>query len=186
VDTVVFFAADDGVNGQELWRTGGTTVSTVLAMDIDQGPDASAPQELIRAVSASNDVLFFTATDGQHGREIWMARPGGTPFMKKDIFAGAVGSDPEFLASRAGVIFFAAEDHTSQGVTHGRELWSVHACCTAALVFDVRPGEVGSDPSDIAASGGLLYFAADDGVHGTEPWVVHDTADTTALLKDIV
>jgi ELWxxDGT repeat protein len=185
VDTVVFFAADDGVNGQELWRTDGTTAGTVLAMDIDPGPDGSTPEELIRAISAGNDVLFFTATDGQHGREIWMARPAGTPFMKKDIFAGAAGSDPQFLASRSGVIFFSAEDHTPQGVTHGRELWSVHACCTAALVFDVRPGVDGSDPSDIAASGNLLFFAADDGVHGNEPWVIHGTQPTTALLKDI-
>src|SRR5262249_11724720 len=40
------------------------------------------------------------------------------------------------------------------------------------LVLDIRPGPLGSDPLALANMNGTLFFAASDGVHGVEPWII--------------
>ncbi|MFP2899315.1 ELWxxDGT repeat protein [Corallococcus sp. 4LFB] len=39
----LFFVADDGVNGPELWSTDGTEGGTVLVADLRPGAQGSAP-----------------------------------------------------------------------------------------------------------------------------------------------
>jgi hypothetical protein len=40
------------------------------------------------------------------------------------------------------------------------------------LAMDINPGAPSSSPHDLANVNGTLFFAADDGVHGVEPWVL--------------
>ena len=40
----VYYSADDGINGFELWRTDGTEVNTELVKDIVTGAGSSSPQ----------------------------------------------------------------------------------------------------------------------------------------------
>ena len=63
----VYFAADDGISGVELWKSGGTPASTVRVADINSGSGDSNPNWL----TAVNGILFFAADDGTHGRELW-------------------------------------------------------------------------------------------------------------------
>jgi ELWxxDGT repeat protein len=72
-----FFAADDGVNGSELWRSDGTAAGTVRVTDINPGSDASSPA-LMTAVGSN---LFFAATDPTHGREMWMLGDEFAPIL---------------------------------------------------------------------------------------------------------
>src|SRR6185503_19868296 len=42
-----------------------------------------------------------------------------------------------------------------------------------------------SSPTNIKAIGNIAYFAADDGVHGSELWITNATNEGTKLLKDL-
>ena len=61
----LYFAANDGTNGRELWRTNGTT--TTLVEDIRTGSDGSYPDYF----TALGDYLYFQADDGTNGYELW-------------------------------------------------------------------------------------------------------------------
>jgi ELWxxDGT repeat protein len=43
----------------------------------------------------------------------------------------------------------------------------------------------GSSPADFRVFNGALYFIANDGVSGTEPWKTDGTPGGTARIKDI-
>jgi hypothetical protein len=39
-------------------------------------------------------------------------------------------------------------------------------------VWDVNPGLLSSSPSELTVGGGYLFFGADDGKTGVEPWAL--------------
>jgi ELWxxDGT repeat protein len=55
-----FFAANDGVNGNELWRSDGTGAGTVMVQDINLNAGSASPELSI----VNNGKVFFSATDG--------------------------------------------------------------------------------------------------------------------------
>ncbi len=58
---------------------------------------------------------------------------------------------------------------------------------TATLLRDIRPGVTGSDPAELTKGDHLLFFTADDGVHGRELWKSTGTGGSgTRLVKDIL
>ena len=63
----LFFTANDGTNGRELWKSDGTAAGTVLVKDINPGIAGSNPDNL----TAVDDRLFFAANDGTNGDELW-------------------------------------------------------------------------------------------------------------------
>src|SRR5215510_16063544 len=62
----LFFTADDGSTGQELWKSDGTAAGTTLVKDILPGPGTYYPRFLTNV----NGLLFFV-TDGANGSELW-------------------------------------------------------------------------------------------------------------------
>ena len=58
--------ADDGTNGDELWKSDGTSSGTVMVKDIHSGSSSSSPYEL----AAVGNTLYFGANDG-NGDELW-------------------------------------------------------------------------------------------------------------------
>ncbi len=76
---LLYFTADDSVNGRELWQSDGTAAGTLMVQDIYPGSTGSTPEWL----TAMNNKLYFAATDPVHGRELWDPPPvfGGTPYI---------------------------------------------------------------------------------------------------------
>lgn len=108
----VFFSADDGVHGYELWRTD-LQRTTELVRDISPRRGSSNPTHL-RAVG---DQIYFSADDGRHGRELWRASTA-TATLVADVNAGPASSNPREMTELEGAIyFFAATEET------GDELW---------------------------------------------------------------
>ncbi|MCL6503042.1 MAG: DUF4214 domain-containing protein [Pirellulales bacterium] len=174
----VFFVADDGVHGTELWVTDGTASGTMLVKDIKAGPVSS---DLGNFVAFAGQ-LFFTADDGTHGMELW--RSDGTAsgtVLVKDIRSGSAGSNPTGLVVSGSLLFFAADD----GIT-GMELWrSDGGTAGTSRVADIVPGATGSSPTNLVDVGGRLFFAATNGSVGTELWTSDGTSTGTTLVRDI-
>ncbi len=53
------------------------------------------------------------------------------------------------------------------------------------MILDDRPGSGGSSPAGFTLAGNTLYFTADDGLFGREPWVAGANLDGAALAADI-
>src|SRR5207247_1307532 len=71
---VLFFAAYEPSHGIELWQTDGTTEGTRLVADIQNGPGSGLPAGFRRGFNFG-DRIFFTASDGLSGEELWAYRP---------------------------------------------------------------------------------------------------------------
>ncbi|MBN1225936.1 MAG: hypothetical protein JXA79_03005 [Deltaproteobacteria bacterium] len=69
VNGTLYFRANDGVNGYELWKSDGTAAGTVMVKDVNPS-GGSSPEDLTNV----NGALYFTAYDGEHGRELWVCK----------------------------------------------------------------------------------------------------------------
>jgi ELWxxDGT repeat protein len=67
VNGTLFFTADDGSSGAELWRSDGSAAGTVLVRDINPGSFSSNPANLANV----NGTLFLVADNGSSGAELW-------------------------------------------------------------------------------------------------------------------
>ena len=111
----LYFHANNGVTGSELWKTDGTINGTVMVRDIYSGIDDSDPSGMI----VFKDKLIFKARDAVNGAELWETdgTTAGT-VMIRNIRPLGDSSSPSNFAIFAGRLYFGADD----GV-HGNELW---------------------------------------------------------------
>ena len=149
-DGLLYFWANDGTHGYELWVSDGTADGTVLVKDINAG----AVNSNIRCLTAYNDLLYFRADDGTNGTELWVSdgTADGTTQVK-DINVGG-SSSPDFLTVYNGLLYFGAND----GV-NGEELWvSDGTAAGTTLVDDLVAGGGSSYPYSLTVYDGNLYF----------------------------
>ena len=87
----LYFTADDGKNGNEIWVTDGTAEGTKLFADITDGSSSSEP----RFLTVFNHELFFTANNGETGNELFkLTLPDSTPMVSKgEILLEGRGND---------------------------------------------------------------------------------------------
>jgi trimeric autotransporter adhesin len=178
VNGILFFTATNAANGTELWKSGGTALTTVMVKDINPGAASSSPSNFLNI----NGTLYFRANNGVNGIELWKSdgTAAGT-MMIKDINPGAASSSPLQLSDLNGTLVFNALTPT-----HGRELWKSNGtAATTVLVKDIYTGIEDSHPSWFTDLNGSLYFAAVDAANGSELWKTDGTAAGTVLVKDI-
>jgi ELWxxDGT repeat protein len=124
--------------------------------------------------------------------ELWESNgsASGTSLVKEisPPLLGTNGSYPSYLANVSGTLFFSASDSNLLG-GHGRELCESDGTAAGTfLVQDIntKPNLVGgtysSYPKYLTNVNGALFFSADDGTHGREPWILPvSTASTTIV-----
>lgn len=119
-----------------------------------------------------------------------MARPSPAQVrLVLNSAASPLSSDPFPLERLGDRVLLGAE--SARG---GRELYITDGTAAGtALVTDIRPGPASAlavftpqgKVSLFARLGDRIIFAADDGMHGNEPWITDGTAAGTRLLKDV-
>jgi ELWxxDGT repeat protein len=166
---LVFFTADDGNAGREVWRTDGTAAGTFLLKDIAPGPGTSLlPGPGFATVG---NTVYFYAQDTEHGRELWRTdgTTAGTQIVADTCLGpcwGTHGEEPP--AVLGGYLFFQGQSGLwrSDGSAAGTYLWTVGA----------------GFPRTLTTVGTRVYFAASD-AGGSGLWVTDNSPGTTRLVK---
>jgi ELWxxDGT repeat protein len=174
--TTVYFAGRSDAHGVEPWTSDGTAGGTALLRDLWPGAGVRGPGDAgssrPRAFRAAGGLVYFTADDGDTGREVWRTdgTAGGT-FLLKDIAPGPDSSaevDPFFTQVGGTVLFFARSD-----MPYARRLWRTDGTTAGTVLVATACGEdcpaVG-DGSHSALLGGVLYFPASTSAEGGGLW----------------
>jgi ELWxxDGT repeat protein len=79
----LYFKADDGVHGEELWVSTGKKNETHMVTDIISVP---VEQAGISEPTSFGNSIFFAHDDPDHGRELWsLTEQGGEATLVRDI-----------------------------------------------------------------------------------------------------
>src|SRR5262249_41308020 len=141
VNGTLFFQANDGTHGLQLWESNGSAAGTLLVKDIN-GTSNSGPYFPANV----NGTLFFAAFDGTLGAELWESNgtSAGT-FLVTDLNPGTNGSYPHFLTNVNGNLFFTATDGTTRS-----DPWVVRPASNTAV----------SSSASLSAFGQIVTFTA--------------------------
>lgn len=179
----IFFLGSDPEHGQELWKTDGTEVGTVLVKDLMPGPASPA----FGTLTASGAQVFFSASDGVHGWELWRSDGTGEGTRMIADFAAApeASSSPRWITPyKNGVVFVADAD------TAGVSLWFTDGSENGTRMLSAMPGygipEIVAIDGPFTIIGDTFYFVMYDTARGLELWKSNGTAAGTVLVKDIV
>ena len=204
----VYFAADDGTTGRELWKTDGTSEGTVLVSDLYTGdydyirdgqnfgtyPNSSSPTQFVESAGA----LFFIARDGLElgataaqdisNYELWRTdgTDAGTAKVREIDATNVGGLTPSSeLFDVGGLLVFAADDGIS-----GEELWRSDGTEEGTLLYyEFEPGDGGtlSSVAYFTEHEGILYFTANEASteFGFELWRTNGTFLGTEMVIDI-
>lgn len=183
----LYFIAEYGTKGVELWRTNGTAAGTTVVREIRADTNSSFFNQSANgpydysSFAALGNTLYFAATDGALGFELWSTNGSdqGTQ-LTTDVRPGSAGSTPQSLTAVGSLLFFVADD----GSGAGNQLWRFDGSSSQRLSSTLA-GANGSGPSDLTAFGNRLAFTANTPASGTELWISDGTAAGTTLVRDI-
>ena len=184
VGSTLYFVADDGINGREIWKSDGTAAGTVMVYNtyaVDSDPSypvdprsfnhSSGPNEL---VSAGGRLYYRANPYIDVNAATLMTTDGtaeGTRQARTDMYVGL----PEqwrrsaWVSTVGSIVYFdAGELWRSDGTNEGT--YSLNA---------PRP------TSPMTTIGSISYFTAVSDVNDVELWKTDGTAAGTSLVKDI-
>jgi ELWxxDGT repeat protein len=162
----LYFSANDGIKGMELWRTDGTPNGTKRVKDIRVGSNGSSPSELTRV-----GTRFFFATD-VGGGQLW--KSDGT--ASGTVLVEALGDPFGALTKVGSNLFFAGPPGFPPG------LWKSNG--TAAGTMQIDDTTCGFEGCHLTNVGGIAYVSAfsDDGLELVRS---NGTVAGTYVVKDI-
>ncbi|MFC5411899.1 ELWxxDGT repeat protein [Larkinella bovis] len=174
----LYFVADNGTSGKELWVSNGTEAGTYMLKNINL-TGSSTPYYL----TVMNGALYFSADNGTHGRELWKTdgTAGGTRMVREINPSG--DADPMGLVANGNILYFSADNGTV-----GRELWKTDGTAEGTrMVKDINPAGSSMDAylaSQLVVYNGNVYFGAKTVAYGLELWVSDGTSAGTVLVKN--
>ena len=171
----VYFAASDGIHGDELWVSDGTTGGTRMVADLAAGDSASGPQGL----TVFQGKLYFSAFVA-NSLGLWRSdgTAGGTVLVKQGNF--------RLLTEYAGRLYFSGWDPE-----HGYRLWSTDGTAAGTTIADLTPGSGSLRPYAAVSNGSRLFLwgitVEPDGTpHSNDGmWISDGTAAGTSQISDL-
>ena len=213
VGNKLYFGANDGVHGEEIWVSDGTTAGTYLLKDLGPGGQPGG-----HSVVDLNGTAYFGFHD-QNGNAALYRSDGteaGTVLVRDGfmsvIVVGTIGGSVVFSARNSS---FKDEIWTSDGTYGGTkkiaslevresvesngvlyftahetntgiELWKTDGTIAGTvLVTDLNPGPSDSYPRLLTNVNGVLFFNGVSRPHGGL-WKSDGTASGTVLVKDSI
>lgn len=177
-NNAVYFFAKTASDGVELWKSDGTSGGTVEVKDINPG-SGNSYNNTYTSFFANNGILYFDATDGTNGVELW--KTDGTDnntVMVKDINTGTNSSNAENFTALGTNVIFSATD-----ATHGTELWKTDGTSGGTvLVQDIESGTGSSSPNQFVAFQNKIFFAATTGSAPLTTGGLYSTDGNSATL----
>ncbi|MCA0355162.1 MAG: hypothetical protein LCH85_24475 [Chloroflexi bacterium] len=186
LDSRVFFTANDGVHGQELWVSDGSNQGTRLVKDIN--PTGSANPYKLTAAAGQ---LFFVVSAGNN-EQLWVTNgtEAGTTMVYS--FSRPAAEEPAIVdlapvASGVIVMGYTAE--------FGIEPWfSNGSNAGTALIRDINPGKAGSEikvstccsysfATEFTPMGSSVAFMAKTGNAGNQIWLSDGSAENTRQIS---
>ena len=191
VGNLLFFTANDGTHGDELWKSDGTADGTVMVKDIWNDADGGANPINLTNV---NGTLYFSAADHEgaveHGYELWKSdgTSAGTQRITDLNDWNFYDGGPYGMTYFKGMVYF-----TILRETIGWEVWRTDGTEAGTVQFtDINPSTdpdyfiKGCNPTDfVAVNDSYLFFVANDNVHGREVWMTDGTTQGTMMVADI-
>ncbi|WP_182867705.1 ELWxxDGT repeat protein [Stieleria mannarensis] len=189
----LFFVADDGTHGNELWISDGSESGTVLVADLAAGEAGSAPDQLTFAAAIEQGALFFSAQTPNLGRELWKSDLQGVTTLVANVFPETnTDGTPVFVERTDGdnkPVIRNASGKPIVGQLDAGDNWGFFE----ADGTRVEPSDFGpfsSNPQNLVVFDGLLFFSADgvspgSGAVGRELWASDGTAAGTMVVSDL-
>jgi ELWxxDGT repeat protein len=172
----LYFVADDGVHGEELWISDGTTEATRLVRDIH--PDLEQERDYgVQQLTDVDGTLFFLAGDEFYRRALWTSDGTESGTVSLPVIGAQEGATPT-LVNVGGILYFASSPYDDG------ELWRSDGTVAGTYqVKDLWPSSA-SNPTHLTNVNGTLYFLA-TGTGGVGLWKSDGTADGTVLVKSL-
>lgn len=151
----LWFSAQTAAAGRELWKSDGTSPGTELVYDYTPGASGSNPISIVRG-GVGNFVHFDT-----YNYIVYFPDSGPVEYRGNNLYPGT-----QFVSGPNKLFFSRA----NSGFNY--ELWQIDTTTRAVtLVSEINPS-TGSYPASLQFSNGALFFSANDGTLGVEPYVL--------------
>lgn len=174
----IFFTANDGISGKEIWVTNGTATGTLMVKDLSTGSNSSNPFSLIDV----NGLVYFFTAETPSSTKLWVTdgTTAGTTLVKEIEPGNAVKISSVIKAGNK--ICFIVSNNAIGTV----KIWQSDGSPAGTKQLNTKDIVIPADYfSDLlAVLNDVVYFPAYSPATGTELWSYNLSSPLPVLLSN--